>query len=182
MGSGRGTREHGVIHSAAARSSSFLGGTNMTHVHAFTGAGSTPGPLVIRTIGVMDLKDALARGMSDFSAMPTHAGPERAPRTSGAGGLRALGCRCRGYLFCKLRPRASGLDSGFRSPSLHHARGLDAHHRGQRHRFPVRARGFDYQRGFISAVSTTLRVQVPSRMTEPPGPPRRGRRRTARSR
>ena len=45
----------------------------MTHVHAFTGAGSTPGPLVIRTIGVMDLKDALARGMSDFSAMPTHA-------------------------------------------------------------------------------------------------------------
>jgi len=28
---------------------------------------------VIRTIGVMDLKDALARGMSDFSAMPTHA-------------------------------------------------------------------------------------------------------------
>jgi uncharacterized membrane protein len=28
---------------------------------------------VIRTIGVMDLKDALARGISDFSAMPTHA-------------------------------------------------------------------------------------------------------------
>jgi uncharacterized membrane protein len=28
---------------------------------------------VIRTIRVMDLKDALARGMSDFSAMPTHA-------------------------------------------------------------------------------------------------------------
>src|SRR3984893_12653013 len=73
MDSGRGTREHGVIHGAAARSSSFLGGTNMTHVHAFTGAESTPGPLVIRTIGVMDLKDALARGMSDFSAMPTHA-------------------------------------------------------------------------------------------------------------
>jgi uncharacterized membrane protein len=45
----------------------------MTHVHALTGAKSTPGPLVIRTIGVMDLKDVLARGMSDFSAMPTHA-------------------------------------------------------------------------------------------------------------
>jgi uncharacterized membrane protein len=45
----------------------------MTHVHALTGAESPPGPLVIRTIGVMDLKDALARGMSDFSAMPTHA-------------------------------------------------------------------------------------------------------------
>jgi uncharacterized membrane protein len=45
----------------------------MTHVHPLTGAESTPGPLVIRTIGVTDLKDALARGMSDFSAMPTHA-------------------------------------------------------------------------------------------------------------
>src|SRR5438067_12679468 len=42
-------------------------------VHALTGAESTPGPPVIRTIGVIDLKDALARGMSDFSAMPTHA-------------------------------------------------------------------------------------------------------------
>jgi uncharacterized membrane protein len=73
MGLGRGTPEHGVIHSAAARSSSFLGATNMTHGHALTGAESSPGPLVIRTIGVMDLKDALARGMSDFLAMPTHA-------------------------------------------------------------------------------------------------------------
>jgi uncharacterized membrane protein len=45
----------------------------MTHVHALTGAESTPGPPVIRTIRVMDLKDALARGISDFSAMPTHA-------------------------------------------------------------------------------------------------------------
>ncbi len=40
--------------------------------HALMGAESTTGPPVIRTIGVMDLKDALARGMSDFSAMPTH--------------------------------------------------------------------------------------------------------------
>src|SRR5947209_18906747 len=45
----------------------------MMYVHALMGAESTPGPPVIRTIGVMDLKDALARGMSDFSAMPTHA-------------------------------------------------------------------------------------------------------------
>jgi uncharacterized membrane protein len=45
----------------------------MTRVHAFMGAASTPGPPVIRTIRVMDLKDALARGISDFSAMPTHA-------------------------------------------------------------------------------------------------------------
>src|SRR6476620_2424120 len=66
-------RYHGVTHNDAARSSSFPGGTNMTHVHALTGAESTPGPLVIRTIRVMDLKDALARGISDFSAMPTHA-------------------------------------------------------------------------------------------------------------
>src|SRR5438132_2595014 len=45
----------------------------MMFVHALTGAESTPGPLVIRTIHVMDLKDALALGISDFSAMPTHA-------------------------------------------------------------------------------------------------------------
>src|SRR5215475_1929984 len=51
----------------------FPGGTNKMFVHALMGAESTPGPPVIRTIGVMDLKDALARGMSDFSAMPTHA-------------------------------------------------------------------------------------------------------------
>jgi uncharacterized membrane protein len=45
----------------------------MMDFNALTRAESTPGPLVIRTIGVMDLKDALARGMSDFLAMPTHA-------------------------------------------------------------------------------------------------------------
>ena len=45
----------------------------MTDVHALMRADSTSGPLVIRTIGVTDLKDALARGMSDFLAMPTHA-------------------------------------------------------------------------------------------------------------
>jgi uncharacterized membrane protein len=37
------------------------------------GAESSPGRPVIRTIRVTDLKDALARGISDFSAMPTHA-------------------------------------------------------------------------------------------------------------
>src|SRR5262245_33234884 len=42
-------------------------------VHALMGAELTPSPPVIRTIRVMDLKDALARGYSDFSAMPTHA-------------------------------------------------------------------------------------------------------------
>jgi uncharacterized membrane protein len=37
------------------------------------GAESSPGRPVIRTIRVTDLKHALARGISDFSAMPTHA-------------------------------------------------------------------------------------------------------------
>jgi uncharacterized membrane protein len=45
----------------------------MTQVHALMGAESTAGPPVVRTIGLMDLKDALARGISDFSAMPSHA-------------------------------------------------------------------------------------------------------------
>jgi uncharacterized membrane protein len=45
----------------------------MTQVHALMGAESTAGPPAIRTIGLMDLKDALARGISDFSAMPSHA-------------------------------------------------------------------------------------------------------------
>src|SRR5215510_10049464 len=44
----------------------------MMYLHALMGAESTTGPPVIRTIGVIDLKDALARGISDFSAMPTH--------------------------------------------------------------------------------------------------------------
>ena len=43
------------------------------YVHALMGAELTPGSPVIRTISVMDLKDVLARGMSDFSAMPSHA-------------------------------------------------------------------------------------------------------------
>src|ERR1700716_314961 len=65
-------RDHSVIHKSQRDAPLFPGGTNMMYVHALMGAESTPGPPVIRTIGVMDLKDALARGMSDFSAMPTH--------------------------------------------------------------------------------------------------------------
>jgi len=45
----------------------------MTHLHAPTGAVSTLPPPLIRTIRVADLKDVLARGYSDFSAMPTYA-------------------------------------------------------------------------------------------------------------
>jgi uncharacterized membrane protein len=44
----------------------------MTHVHALVGAESASPP-VIRKIRIADLKDALARGLADFSAMPTHA-------------------------------------------------------------------------------------------------------------
>src|SRR5437868_7795382 len=44
----------------------------MAQVHALTGAQIRTEP-VIRKIRVSDLKDALARGLSDFSEMPSHA-------------------------------------------------------------------------------------------------------------
>ncbi len=43
----------------------------MATLHAITGTGSPVHPRV-RKIGLADLKDALARGFADFSAMPTH--------------------------------------------------------------------------------------------------------------
>ena len=43
----------------------------MTEVHALIGAESSPP--VVRRISVMDLKEALRRGIDDFSAMPSHA-------------------------------------------------------------------------------------------------------------
>jgi uncharacterized membrane protein len=45
----------------------------MTHVHMLTGAEDFHAPPVVRRIGVADLKDALARGLDDFKAMPSHA-------------------------------------------------------------------------------------------------------------
>jgi uncharacterized membrane protein len=45
----------------------------MAHSHVLLGAGTTPAQLSIRRIGVADLKDALAKGVDDFTAMPTHA-------------------------------------------------------------------------------------------------------------
>ncbi len=45
----------------------------MAHSHVLLGAGTTPAQLSIRHIGLADLKDALAKGVDDFSAMPTHA-------------------------------------------------------------------------------------------------------------
>jgi uncharacterized membrane protein len=45
----------------------------MAHVHALMGADSVRTRPTVRTIGIADLKTALARGIADFSAMPTHA-------------------------------------------------------------------------------------------------------------
>lgn len=45
----------------------------MAHSHVLLGAGSEPAEITIRRIGVADLKDALAKGVDDFYAMPTHA-------------------------------------------------------------------------------------------------------------
>ena len=44
----------------------------MPNVHVLTGAGENPAYPVVRKIGVADLKDAVAKGIEDFMAMPTH--------------------------------------------------------------------------------------------------------------
>ena len=45
----------------------------MAQQHVLMGAESNRVRPTIRIIGLRDLKDALARGIADFSAMPTHA-------------------------------------------------------------------------------------------------------------
>ncbi len=45
----------------------------MAHVHILMGAETPHARPVVRRIGLTDLKDAIARGLADFSAMPTHA-------------------------------------------------------------------------------------------------------------
>lgn len=45
----------------------------MAHSHVLLGAGASPAQLSVRRIGFADLKDALAKGVDDFYAMPTHA-------------------------------------------------------------------------------------------------------------
>jgi uncharacterized membrane protein len=45
----------------------------MAHLHVITGASDHATALPIRRIGLADLKDALARGLDDFLAMPSHA-------------------------------------------------------------------------------------------------------------
>src|ERR1700737_1573328 len=43
----------------------------MPNLHVLTGAGESPAPIV-RKIGFADLKDAVAKGIKDFWAMPSH--------------------------------------------------------------------------------------------------------------
>jgi uncharacterized membrane protein len=45
---------------------------HMPTLHLTAGAGDAPADLQLRAIRPVDLKDALARGLSDFAAMPTH--------------------------------------------------------------------------------------------------------------
>src|SRR4051794_10630712 len=45
----------------------------MAHSHVIGGESLSQAPPQIRTIGLADLKDALARGLDDFLAMPSHA-------------------------------------------------------------------------------------------------------------
>jgi uncharacterized membrane protein len=45
----------------------------MAHFHLLTGTGSVDTPPVVRRISFTDLRDALAKGIDDFKAMPSHA-------------------------------------------------------------------------------------------------------------
>ena len=45
----------------------------MAHSHVIAGEGITQARPKVRTIGLADLQDALARGWDDFRAMPSHA-------------------------------------------------------------------------------------------------------------
>ena len=45
----------------------------MTHLHVIAGSQASPALPVVRKIGMTDLKDALAKGIDDFRAFPTHA-------------------------------------------------------------------------------------------------------------
>jgi uncharacterized membrane protein len=48
------------------------GGITMTHLDMTVGSDVTQALPVVRKIGMMDLKDALAKGIEDFRAIPTH--------------------------------------------------------------------------------------------------------------
>jgi uncharacterized membrane protein len=44
----------------------------MTHLHVLAGSEASPALPVVRKIGLSDLRDALAQGIDDFRAFPTH--------------------------------------------------------------------------------------------------------------
>jgi uncharacterized membrane protein len=44
----------------------------MTHLHVMVGSQTSPALPAVRKIGLMDLKQALAKGIDDFRAFPTH--------------------------------------------------------------------------------------------------------------
>jgi uncharacterized membrane protein len=44
----------------------------MTHLHVLAGSNASPALPVVRKIAMSDLKDALAKGIDDFRAFPTH--------------------------------------------------------------------------------------------------------------
>jgi uncharacterized membrane protein len=44
----------------------------MANFHVLTGTEVTPAHVPVRKIGLVDLKDAIARGVDDFMSMPTH--------------------------------------------------------------------------------------------------------------
>ncbi|WP_026607250.1 DUF2189 domain-containing protein [Methylocapsa acidiphila] len=44
----------------------------MAHFHVFVGPDASPAYPMVRKIGVADLRDALAKGIADFMAMPSH--------------------------------------------------------------------------------------------------------------
>lgn len=44
----------------------------MATFHVISGAGEAPAHPIVRKIGFADLRDAIAKGIDDFSAMPTH--------------------------------------------------------------------------------------------------------------
>ena len=45
----------------------------MAHFHLLTGTEAVTAPPVVRRISFTDLRDALAKGIDDFKAMPSHA-------------------------------------------------------------------------------------------------------------
>src|SRR5215813_11091899 len=59
-------------HRSCARAT-ILGGVAMTHLEMTAGSDASHALPAIRKIGITDLKDALAKGIEDFWAVPTHA-------------------------------------------------------------------------------------------------------------